>query len=157
MAREITSPTAGKERGKRRHIADGSSSAIRSRPPTPLNLIFQTLPEDHALLARFAAGDEESLAVVYERHRPALHRQAARLLYASGHDPDDVLQDVFLRVHGALRGGVVPLEPRAWLLRLVHNACIDELRRARTRPVGDEEAADDVRVLGAVEVVLPGR
>ena len=67
--------------------------------------------------------------MVYERHRPALRRQAARLLYASGHDSDDVLQDVFLRVHTALRGGVVPLEPRAWLLRLVHNACVDELRR----------------------------
>jgi RNA polymerase sigma factor (sigma-70 family) len=76
---------------------------------------------------------------VFERHRPALQRQAARLLYASGHEPDDVLQDVFLRVHVALRGGVVPLEPRAWLLRLVHNACIDELRRARTRPLGDVE------------------
>ena len=33
----------------------------------------------------------------------------------------------------------MPLEPRAWLLRLVHNACVDELRRARMRPVGDVE------------------
>ncbi|HEY6890386.1 MAG TPA: sigma-70 family RNA polymerase sigma factor [Solirubrobacter sp.] len=76
---------------------------------------------------------------MYERHRPALRRQAARILYASGHETDDVLQDVFLRVHTALRAGVVPLEPRPWLLRLVHNACVDELRRARTRPVGDVE------------------
>ena len=76
---------------------------------------------------------------MYERHRPVLRRQAARLLYASGHEADDVLQDVFLRVHSALRSGVVPLEPRPWLLRLVHNACIDELRRSRTRPVGDVE------------------
>ena len=76
---------------------------------------------------------------MFERHRPALRRQASRLLYNSGHDSDDVLQDVFLRVHTALRGGVVPLEPRAWLLRLVHNACVDELRRGRTRAVGDVE------------------
>ena len=76
---------------------------------------------------------------MFERHRPVLRRQASRLLYASGHDSDDVLQDVFLRVHTALRGGVVPLEPRAWLLRLVHNACVDELRRGRTRAVGDVE------------------
>jgi hypothetical protein len=34
---------------------------------------------------------------------------------------------------------VIPLEPRAWLLRLVHNACVDELRRGRTRAVGDVE------------------
>ncbi|HWK25315.1 MAG TPA: sigma-70 family RNA polymerase sigma factor [Solirubrobacter sp.] len=88
-------------------------------------------------MARFAAGDEQSLAVVFERHRPALRRQAARMLYATGHDPDDVLQDVFLRVHVALRTGVVPLQPRAWLGKLVHNTCVDELRRARWRPVGD--------------------
>ena len=70
------------------------------------------------------------------------------MLYASGHETDDVLQDVFLRVHTALRAGVVPLEPRAWLLRLVHNACVDELRRARTRPVGDVEL-DGVPALSA--------
>ncbi|MDA0163652.1 sigma-70 family RNA polymerase sigma factor [Solirubrobacter ginsenosidimutans] len=85
---------------------------------------------------------------MYERHRPALRRQAARILYASGHETDDVLQDVFLRVHTALRAGVVPLEPRAWLLRLVHNACVDELRRGRTRPVGDVEL-DGVPALSA--------
>jgi RNA polymerase sigma factor (sigma-70 family) len=119
-------------------LDDTSAPSTTGRSPQPHTIISTSL-EDRALLARFTAGDEESLAVVYERHRPALRRQAARLLYASGHDSDDVLQDVFLRVHTALRGGVVPLEPRAWLLRLVHNACVDELRRARTRPVGDIE------------------
>src|SRR5919107_1342332 len=125
---------------KSRHIVDDGTSApsTTGRSPQPHTTISNSL-EDRALLARFAAGDEESLAVVYERHRPVLRRQAARLLYASGHDSEDVLQDVFLRVHTAIRSGVVPLEPRAWLLRLVHNACVDELRRARTRPVGDVE------------------
>ena len=61
------------------------------------------------------------------------------MLRGTGHDPDDVLQDVFLRAHAALRSGVVPIEPRAWLMRIVHNAAIDELRRARLRPVGDVE------------------
>ena len=60
-----------------------------------------------------------------------------------------MLQDVFLRVDAALRGGVVPLEPRAWLLRLVHNACVDELRRGRTRAVGDVELDGDARASAA--------
>lgn len=69
-----------------------------------------------------------------------LRRQAARLLRGSGHDPDDVLQDVYLRADAALRGGVVPIEPRAWLLRLVRNAALDELRRAKVRAAaGDVE------------------
>jgi RNA polymerase sigma factor (sigma-70 family) len=69
-----------------------------------------------------------------------LRRQAARLLRGSGHDADDVLQDVYLRADAALRGGVVPIDARAWLLRLVRNACLDELRRARVRAAaGDVE------------------
>ena len=106
-------------------------------PPTLYSISPHS--EDRTLLARFAAGDEDSLAAVFERHRPVLRRQAGRLLRGSGHEPDDVLQDVYLRAHAALRAGVVPIEPRAWLLRLVRNACLDELRRARTRPVGDVE------------------
>ena len=72
---------------------------------------------------------------MYERHRPALRRQAARLLYASGHDPEDVLQDVFLRVHGALRAGVVPLEPRA-----VAAAARPQRVRGRAAPRADPAA-----------------
>ena len=79
----------------------------------------------------------DAFATVFEEHRRVLRRHAGRLLRGSGHDPDDVLQDVFLRAHAALEAGVVPIEPRAWLLRLVRNACLDELRRARTRLVGD--------------------
>jgi len=79
----------------------------------------------------------EPFATVYEQHRRVLRRQAGRLLRGTGLDPDDVLQDVYLRAHGALESGVVPIEPRAWLLRLVRNACLDELRRLKARPVGD--------------------
>jgi RNA polymerase sigma factor (sigma-70 family) len=79
----------------------------------------------------------EAFATVFEQHRRVLRRHAARLLRGTGIDPDDVLQDAYLRAHAALEGGVVPIEMRAWLLRLVRNACLDELRRARSRPVGD--------------------
>ena len=48
-----------------------------------------------------------------------------------------MLQDVYLRAHKALESGVVPIEPRAWLLRLVRNACLDELRRVKARPVAE--------------------
>ena len=79
----------------------------------------------------------DSFATVFEQHRRVLRRQAGRLLRGTGHDPDDVLQDVYLRAHAALESGVVPIEPRAWLLRLVRNACLDELRRVKARPVVD--------------------
>lgn len=99
-----------------------------NHPPAPA-------PQEDPLPAH-----EDTFAAEFERHRPVLRRHAARLLRGSGHDPDDVLQDVYLRADAALRGGVVPIDARAWLLRLVRNASLDELRRAKVRAaVGDVE------------------
>ena len=80
------------------------------------------------------------------------------MLRGSGYDPDDVLQDVYLRADAALRGGVVPMDSRAWLLRLVRNACLDELRRARVRGVaGDVELETLPAVSGQLPEVLVDR
>jgi RNA polymerase sigma-70 factor (ECF subfamily) len=127
-----------------RHVFAASPSG----PPSPLSSTNHKRPEDRDLLSRFRASDEEALAVVFERHRPVLRRQAARLLNGSGVDPEDVLQDVFLRVHVALRGGVAPIALRAWLLRLVQNACIDELRLGRRR-AGEAVELDALPSAGA--------
>lgn len=86
-----------------------------------------------------------------------LRRQAARLLRGSGHDPDDVIQDVYLRADAALRGGVVPIDPRAWLLRLVRNAALDELRRAKVRAVGGVELETLPSAAGQLPEVLVDR
>jgi RNA polymerase sigma factor (sigma-70 family) len=40
-----------------------------------------------------------------------------------------VLQDVFLRAYNTLRADGRPLTLRAWLYRVAHNRCIDQLRR----------------------------
>ncbi|RKQ87574.1 RNA polymerase sigma factor (sigma-70 family) [Solirubrobacter pauli] len=86
-----------------------------------------------------------------------LRRQAARLLRGSGHDPDDVIQDVYLRADAALRGGVVPIDARAWLLRLVRNAALDELRRAKVRAVGGVELETLPSAAGQLPEVLLDR
>jgi RNA polymerase sigma factor (sigma-70 family) len=78
-----------------------------------------------------------------------LRRQAARLLRGSGHDPDDVLQDVYLRADAAMRGGVVPIEARAWLLRLVRNAALDELRRVKVRAAAGDIELETLPSAGA--------
>jgi RNA polymerase sigma factor (sigma-70 family) len=39
------------------------------------------------------------------------------------------MQDVFLRAYGALRADDRPVTLRAWLYRVAHNRCIDQLRR----------------------------
>ena len=80
------------------------------------------------------------------------------MLRGSGYDADDVLQDAYLRADAALRGGVAVIDSRAWLLRLVRNACLDELRRARVRGVaGDVELEALPAVSGQLPEVLVDR
>jgi len=64
----------------------------------------------------------------FERQRPRLRGLAYRML-GSVADADDVLQDAYMRWHGAAEAGV--REPAAWLTTAVTRLCIDRLRAAR--------------------------
>src|SRR5437868_13944065 len=52
-----------------------------------------------------------------------------QMLAGSRADAEDALQDVFLRAYASLRADDRPLALRAWLYRVAHNRCIDQLRR----------------------------
>ena len=59
-----------------------------------------------------------------------LRAYAGKLLRGTGLDPEDVVQDVFVRAHAALTGGDdrdLALKP--WLYRMTRNRVIDVLRR----------------------------
>jgi RNA polymerase sigma factor (sigma-70 family) len=90
---------------------------------------------DHVLAQRVSSGDGGAFATLDARHRSALTRYAGTLLRRSEHDAEDVVQDVLIRAHQALRAGDVPDELRPWLYRLTRNRAIDEVRRKRW---GDE-------------------
>ncbi len=49
-------------------------------------------------------------------------------------DAEDALQDVFVRAYSGLRASDRELALRAWLFRVAHNRCIDELRRPAPPP-----------------------
>jgi RNA polymerase sigma factor (sigma-70 family) len=91
--------------------------------------------DDADLARRVAAGDGDAFAVLDGRHRKPLTRYARTLLRRSEHDAEDVVQDVLIRAHDALRAGDLPDELRPWLYRLTRNRAIDEVRRKRW---GDE-------------------
>ena len=65
----------------------------------------------------------------FERHRPRLRGLAYRML-GSVADADDVLQDAYLRWHGADETAI--REPLAWLTTIVSRLCIDRLRAVKT-------------------------
>lgn len=87
--------------------------------------------DDSELVRMAAAGDDQAFARIDARYRKPLRRYAGSLLRRSDHDADDVVQDVLIRAHAALRSASPPDELRPWLYRLVRNRAIDEVRRAR--------------------------
>ncbi|WP_434025880.1 RNA polymerase sigma-70 factor [[Pseudomonas] boreopolis] len=66
---------------------------------------------------------------VFEQHRPRLFSLAYRLLGART-EAEDVVQDTWLRWHGADRAGIV--DPEAWLVTATTRLGLDRLRAART-------------------------
>jgi RNA polymerase sigma factor (sigma-70 family) len=87
------------------------------------------LRSDDQLVALFRGGDDDAFQVIHERYRQRLFAYARQMLGGSRSDAEDAMQDVFLRAYGALRADDRPVTLRAWLYRVAHNRCIDQLRR----------------------------
>jgi len=88
------------------------------------------LRSDEQLVRLFRAGNDEAFGVIHDRYRTRLFAYARQMLGGSRADAEDALQDVFVRAYGALRANDREVSLRAWLYRIAHNRCIDELRRA---------------------------
>ncbi len=99
--------------------------------------------DDAALVRLVRTGELERFNDLVDRHQTAAYNLALRMLGA----PDlagDLTQDAFLAAYRHLdsyRGGSF----RAWLLRILTNACYDELRRRQRQRVDslDELIADE--------------
>jgi RNA polymerase sigma factor (sigma-70 family) len=92
------------------------------------------LRSDDQLVALFRAGNETAFGVIHDRYRQRLFAYTRQMLAGSKQDAEDALQDVFLRAYGALRADDRPVTLRAWLYRVAHNRCIDQLRRVTPAP-----------------------
>jgi RNA polymerase sigma factor (sigma-70 family) len=87
------------------------------------------LRSDDQLVALFRAGHNAAFDVIHDRYRARLFAYTRQMLPSSRQDAEDALQDVFVRAYGGLRASNRDLALRAWLYRVAHNRCIDELRR----------------------------
>jgi RNA polymerase sigma factor (sigma-70 family) len=87
------------------------------------------LRSDDQLVALFRMGYDDAFRAIHDRYRQRLFAYTRQMLSGSRSDAEDVLQDVFLRAYGALRNDDRPVTLRAWLYRVAHNRCIDQLRR----------------------------
>src|SRR5918912_1423409 len=96
----------------------------------PHGLVWLRLRSDEQLLALFRGGNDEAFRVLHDRYRQRLFAYVRQMLTGcSRHDAEDVLQDVFVRAYGALRNDAREMNVRAWLYRVAHNRCRDDLRR----------------------------
>ena len=87
-------------------------------------------------MAAAQAGDREALEALLRRHHDRLWALCRRLT-GNHADAEDALQDALI----AIARGIRRYDGRAafttWSYRVATNACLDELRRRRRRPVAD--------------------
>jgi len=87
---------------------------------------------DRALLARHVEGDRDAFGLLFTRHRDRLWAVALRTL-GEPEQAADALQEAMIsafRRAGSYRGDAAVT---TWLHRVVVNACLDQVRRARVR------------------------
>jgi RNA polymerase sigma-70 factor (ECF subfamily) len=105
------------------------------------------LPRDDrqlmAAVARAREGDHDALRYLYVRYADNVYGYVASIV-RDEHEAEDVTQQVFLKLMSVLdkyEQRNVPFS--SWLLRLAHNAAVDDLRRRRATPVEDMRGADE--------------
>ena len=107
--------------------------AAVARPRTQIGTPLLRLRSDEQLLALFRAGHDEAFRVIHDRYRQRLFAYTRQMLPRRA-DAEDALQDIFVRAYSGLRANRRELALRAWLYRVAHNRCIDELRRPAPPP-----------------------
>jgi RNA polymerase sigma factor (sigma-70 family) len=107
--------------------------AAISRTRVSIGTPLLRLRSDAQLVALFRAGHDEAFQVIHDRYRQRLFAYARQML-PRRQDAEDALQDVFVRAYGGLRANDRDLALRAWLYRVAHNRCVDELRRPAPPP-----------------------
>ncbi|MCI4674025.1 RNA polymerase sigma factor SigM [Candidatus Mycolicibacterium alkanivorans] len=100
---------------------------------------------DADLLAAHVAGDRYAFAELFHRHHGRLYR-LARTTTRCAEDADDALQDAMLAAHRGASSFRHDAAVGSWLHRIVVNACLDQLRRAKAHPTTALD--DDTRTIG---------
>ncbi len=83
-------------------------------------------------MSLFRGGSEEAFRAIHDRYRQRMFAYTRQMLTGSAVDAEDAVQEIFVRAYSGLRSSDRELALRAWLYRIAHNRCIDELRRPQS-------------------------
>ena len=100
-----------------------------------------SIMDENELIKRAVGGDLDAFNQLVLRHQEVAYNVACRIL-ADEHAAADATQEAVISMYRKLesyRGGSF----RSWFLRIVTNACYDELRRQRRRPTVPIEPETD--------------
>ncbi len=120
-------------------------------------------PDDQEVARRFAAGDEQALALAYERYAGQIHGMAVRA-FGPGPDAEDVTQQTFVSAWTGRAGyrpdkGPLP----AWLVGVARHkiadtwARRDRQRRETEAAMSEAQAAPAARVTAGVDSQVADR
>ena len=112
---------------------------------------------DAELLAAHCAGDPDAFGEIFRRHKDRMWAVAVRVC-GDRELAADCVQDGFIAAYRRARSFRGESAVTTWLHRIVVNACLDRLRRARpTSPLPDHELWDGADSHGSTEVRLDVR
>jgi RNA polymerase sigma-70 factor (ECF subfamily) len=98
---------------------------------------------DNELVQQTLAGDESAFEILVERYHAVLNSWVYQIL-RNRYQVDDVLQYVFLQLFLSLATLHTDRSLKAWLFRVAHNRCVDELRRMRPISFSELTVSEDV-------------
>ncbi len=112
--------------------------------------------DERLLIEKVQAGDFEAVETLYQRYSRQAYGLALKILN-SPEAAEDAIQDAFLRFwkqpasYDPERGKFV-----TWLLSVVHNLCIDQLRRKRHNSISldQEETQERINYLADESVTI---
>lgn len=107
---------------------------VATRAPSPSQ--DSASSDEHELLSRLRAGDPAAYERLVRELSPRLLAVARRLM-GNEHDAADALQDAFVSAFNALGDFDGRSKLSTWLHRIVVNACLMKLRKARRRSERD--------------------
>lgn len=152
----LRSQQAGRAREKREHErlssdstqpaeVTGAARMAKTGEPSPSSASPPQLPDavDAQLLRAIAAGDESSVAELYDRYAAILLGLLMRILH-SRPEAEEVLQEVFLQVwQQAKNFDPARGRPFTWLVTLTRSRALDRLRHLESRDRVRREAASE--------------